>query len=351
MAGISHTSPLGVAGVTEDISPTCRPSLRGVSRVIPEDSSVRRKLVDEREHIVLSAACASAFEVASDSGSGAKTVRKDVSFAAVVRGVCDVATAPGSKSRVRSKPGSAIPPGRTVHRGIRKMNSAAVLISCDEGGPSYVEVMGEARSNVSLEELGITDMRVRRAQTGDFLVEIPGEDAESKADSLVSRLNSLFKDQTGIKVVWPIRRVEFRLLNLNESVMVCEIAEAVATHGNVQSSDVGPLRPDRGGLNTAPDSVRSHVRIRYRKMDFALAKLVQSTFGAFGQEETPLLQEHTAIDCKTSPHCPVCAERNLPAGHRAGRDGCVPYNSPIRTATSERADNSDRREESCYSNV
>ncbi|EGI60172.1 hypothetical protein G5I_11646 [Acromyrmex echinatior] len=58
VAGTSHISPLDrrVASVTEDIPPARRPSLRGVSRAIPKDSSVRRKLVDERGHIILSAA-------------------------------------------------------------------------------------------------------------------------------------------------------------------------------------------------------------------------------------------------------------------------------------------------------
>ena len=156
-------------------------------------------------------------------------------------------------------------------RGICKINSAAVLIRCDEGGPSYAEVIGEARSSVSLEELGITDTRVRRAQTGGLLVEIPGEDAGSKADTLVSRLDSLFKNRTGIKVIRPIRRLEFRLLDLDESVTIREIAEAVAARRNVQPSDVrvGPLRPGRGGLNTGwiqcPDMCAEHMLI-----DFAL---------------------------------------------------------------------------------
>jgi len=36
--------------------------------------------------------------------------------------------------------------------------------------------MGEARTGVPLEELDITDTRIRRAQTGSLLVEIPGKD-------------------------------------------------------------------------------------------------------------------------------------------------------------------------------
>ena len=50
----------------------------------------------------------------------------------------------------------------------------------------------------------------------------------------------------------PVRKAEFRLLYL-DSVMTVEITEAVAARGKVQLDDirVGPLRPNRGGLNTA----------------------------------------------------------------------------------------------------
>ena len=38
----------------EDIPPVHRPPLRGISRRIPEDSTVRRKLVDKEERIIAS---------------------------------------------------------------------------------------------------------------------------------------------------------------------------------------------------------------------------------------------------------------------------------------------------------
>ena len=426
MAGTSHSSPLG-RRVAEDLPPARRSSLRGVSRVIPEDPYARRKLIDERGRIVLSVVNGqedhhqrgkdlagwlpssgpergepwetvtgkrrrkkrkktintysggsrvpvNASEVVALDGSGAKMVRKDVSFAAAVGEARGVATTlADSRVRPKSGTGSAIPPGRAVRRGIRKINSAAVLIRCDEGGPSYAEVMGEARSSVSLEELGITDTRVRRAQTGGLLVEIPGEDAGSKADTLVSRLDSLFKNRTGIKVIRPIRRLEFRLLDLDESVTIREIAEAVAARGNVQSSDVrvGPLRPGRGGLNTvwiqcpvmcAEQILKEGLRIGWSKVRVVpLAKRRLQCYRCFAVGHTRVncrsavdrsgvcfncgREGHTAVGCKAPPHCPVCAGRNLPAGHRAGGDGCVPYNSPIRTATDERTDNSDIRDD------
>ena len=71
----------------------------------------------------------------------------------------------------------------------------------------------------------------------------------SKMDSL--GMGFLFKDRSEIKIVRPIRKVEFRLLDLDESVTVGEIVEAVMARGSAQSGDirVGPLKPGKIGLN------------------------------------------------------------------------------------------------------
>ena len=84
-------------------------------------------------------------------------------------------------------------------------------------------------------------------------MEIPGEDAGTKVDSFAERLNSLFKDREGVRMVRPIRMTEFCLLDLDESVTAEEIRAAVAARGKALSNDirVGPLRPGRGGLNSA----------------------------------------------------------------------------------------------------
>jgi len=46
------------------------------------------------------------------------------------------------------------------------------MIRCEERDPTYADVIGEARTGVSFEELVITNITVRHAQTGDVLVEI-----------------------------------------------------------------------------------------------------------------------------------------------------------------------------------
>ena len=52
---------------------------------------------------------------------------------------------------------------------------------------------------------------------------------------------------------------------------------------------------------------------------------------------------HTIVGCRTPPHYPVCAIRNLPAGHRAGGEGCVPYNSPKRVIVAAETSDNDRK--------
>ena len=117
-------------------------------------------------------------DVPSDSASSVRTVRKDLSYAMTTRKTRDKVAVSGRDPRARSKSGvrTTVPSKKTTRAGTRKRNSAVVIIRCDEGGPSYADVMGEARTGVPLEELDITDTRIRRAQTGSLLVEIPGKD-------------------------------------------------------------------------------------------------------------------------------------------------------------------------------
>ncbi|KYN35120.1 hypothetical protein ALC56_10546 [Trachymyrmex septentrionalis] len=91
-----------------------------------------------------------------------------------------------------------------------------------------------------------------------------------KGDSLAERLNSLFKDREGVRVV---RRTEFL----------------------------------------------GHTRANCRST-------LDKSSGCFNCGE----EGHTAVNCRASSHCPVCAARNLPAGHKAGGEGCIPYNGPVR---------------------
>ncbi|KYN38477.1 hypothetical protein ALC56_07123 [Trachymyrmex septentrionalis] len=154
---------------------------------------------------------ARASNVASDSAGGTRTVEKGLSYATATRKTRDRETVSGRDLRAHPKKygaGTTVPSKKTVRARTRKRSSAVVMIRCDEGGPSYADVMSEARTGVPLDELGITDTRVRRAQNGGLLVEIPGEDAGAKADSLSEKLNSLFKNRERVRVIRPVRRTD-----------------------------------------------------------------------------------------------------------------------------------------------
>ena len=406
----------GGSHASEDFPPARDPSLGGVPGMIPEDTvaedtSVRGGQVNGTEQIVSAAgedvprgeshpdcppsSClekgelwvpvvekrkqkmkntrgsstsdsglpASPSDVVTNHASGAGTPREGLSFAMAARGTRDAAVS-GKDPRVC--PRSVAPAKRTARAGTQKRNSAVLVIRCSEGGPSYAEVMGEARSKIRLEELGIVDTRFRRAQTGGLLIEIQGENAGTKADSLAERLSSLFKEREEVRVIRPIRRMEFRLADLEESVTADEIKKAVAARGRVPLGDVrvGPLRPRGGGLNSVwlqcPEPCAEMIRkdgglrvgwSRVRLIPLEKRRLQCYRCLAVGHTRVNCRsavdrsnscfkcgkEGHKAIGCRASPHCPVCAARSLPAGHRAGADGCTPYNGVVRATVAAAA--------------
>ncbi|XP_018312285.1 uncharacterized protein [Mycetomoellerius zeteki] len=142
----------------------------------------------------------------------------------------------------------------------RAPRTAAVLLRCagieDKSGPSYADVMRLARGKISLEEMNIANTRIRRAQAGGLIIEIPdGEEAGAKAEALVDRLKAVldeseYKDK--VSVVRPVRRAEIRLIDVDQSISAGEVARTVTTIGQVPIEDIrtGPYRLGRGGLNT-----------------------------------------------------------------------------------------------------
>lgn len=142
----------------------------------------------------------------------------------------------------------------------RAQRTAAVLVKCIETEgkppPTYAEIMRLAREKIALEDLEITNTRIRRAQAGGLLIEIPGgEEARAKADALVGRLRTVIAESAHSKemnVVQPIRRAEVRLTDVDQSVTMEEVVAAIAKYGKISGLDVrvGLFRPGRGGLNT-----------------------------------------------------------------------------------------------------
>ena len=147
-------------------------------------------------------------------------------------------TADASHPSVRS-PSAAVRRSAAKDSRFRAPRTAAVLVKCvesaDKSEPSYADVMRLAREKISLEELNITNTRIRRVQAGGLLIEIPGGD-EAAAKALVERLRNVFavsdfKDD--VNVVRSIRWAEIRLIDIDQSATAEEVAAAVSASGRV----------------------------------------------------------------------------------------------------------------------
>lgn len=141
----------------------------------------------------------------------------------------------------------------------RAHRTAAILLRYEDAGgnsvPTYADVMRIARGKISLEELEISNTRIRKAQAGGLLIEIPGgEEAGAKAEALVDRLKTVLAESEfgeKVSVIRPVQRAEVRLIDVDQSATVEEVVAAVSTCGKVPAASIrtGPFRQGRGGLN------------------------------------------------------------------------------------------------------
>jgi len=134
----------------------------------------------------------------------------------------------------------------------RPPRTAAVAITCEEGGPSYAETLRKARERVSLEDLNIERTRIRRAATGAVLIEIPSEKTKDKADELAKRLQLTLAD-IEVKVTRPMRMGKIRISGLDDSFITSvDVALAIGKVGNVSWLDIktSEIRCTQRGMGT-----------------------------------------------------------------------------------------------------
>ncbi|XP_049884552.1 uncharacterized protein LOC126379775 [Pectinophora gossypiella] len=124
---------------------------------------------------------------------------------------------------------------------LRTPRTAAVSLTLvpgvEERGVTYASILSDAKRRVSLADLGISNMRFRRAATGARLLEIGGENSAAKADSLAKKLREVLSPGA-VKVVRPVKRAEIRVTGLDDSADAIEVADAVAKEGGCAVDDV-----------------------------------------------------------------------------------------------------------------
>ncbi|KAI4472792.1 hypothetical protein M0804_015608 [Polistes exclamans] len=215
---------------------------------------------------------------------------------------------------------------------------------------SYRDALAKARESISLKDIGIDKMTMRRGLTGAFIFSVRGKEAAVKADRVAEALGKAVPEA---KIARPQRTRSFRLVGIDPSLNMTIIRNALLTiKGNVDPNKiwVGEIRAGRGRLwetvVSAPVEMAQAV-INRGGVDFGLyrARVVElrqrplrchrclarghvavgcpsptSRASLCHQCGQPV---HKAGDCQNKAECPVCRDAgHKNKGHRAGSWEC-----------------------------
>jgi len=236
------------------------------------------------------------------------------------------------------------PPTRKKKK--RPPRTAAVVMTCPNG--TYADKIKEAREKISLDEIGIKELKIRRAATGGYMFEISGEDKVAKADRLAMKLRGGI---AGVKVARPCKRIALRIKNFDASITSEEVRAALVKEGQCSLDEikVGVIKRPSGGLGTlwAQCPLVSAIRIKKSgkiRVGWTMAKVdilpdrslqcYKCLEGGHTMSKCPNKQDyrgrcfnrggngHLAQKCTNKAHCPACADRKFPANHNAGSKAC-----------------------------
>jgi len=119
-------------------------------------------------------------------------------------------------------------------------------VACPPG--QYAETMRLARERVNIKELGIPELKPRRARTGALLLEIPGADGGLKASALADKLRVALGDREGVRISRPVKTAEMRVKDVEDSISAAEVAKALAAQGGCDIEEVALAPYDRGPI-------------------------------------------------------------------------------------------------------
>ncbi|XP_072938828.1 uncharacterized protein [Epargyreus clarus] len=236
----------------------------------------------------------------------------------------------------------------------RVPKSAAVTVTVPEGSNiTYAEVMKTAKSQIKLEDLGIAEVRQKKALNGGLLIEIAGEDCAGKADALAGKLQAVVSDM-GVKVARPSKQGEARVMDLDDSVTQEDVAGAIAMACGCIATDikVGQIRRRPSALGTAwvrcpLTAIRKLAAAKRLLVGWVSARvevLPARSLQCFRCLETGHARHqctstkdrsalcyvcgepgHRANQCGAqAPKCALCVDLGRPADHRIGSRRCTP---------------------------
>lgn len=114
---------------------------------------------------------------------------------------------------------------------------------------SYAETMSSA-SRTDLAELGIPEVRPKRAINWGLLLESPGPEGAARADALASKMREALGEEEGVIV--SIKMAEIRVRDLGAFATPGDVAAAISAAGGCQPGEVktGEIRSSPMGLAT-----------------------------------------------------------------------------------------------------
>lgn len=243
---------------------------------------------------------------------------------------------------------------RTKKHKLRIPRSAAIVITlqpdAEERGVTYASVLKEAREKVNIENLGIKDLRCRKAATGARIYELPGTSSGPKADELAEKLRQILNAED-VRIARPIKCAGLRISQLDDSVSVTELVAAIAKEGGCQLKDItsGSIVRGARGVGSAwvkcpISSAKKLANSGHLAVGWVTAKVVllpprparcyrcwqRGHVKAFCPSEVDRSAEcyrcgrlgHKYAECSAPPHCSVCAAASKPAGHMVGGKSC-----------------------------
>ncbi|XP_026747019.1 atherin-like [Trichoplusia ni] len=164
------------------------------------------------------------------------------------------ARAPPQKKKGGPKAVSGRQRRKRAQRQRRLARTAAVVLTitpeAEKEGLTYATVLTKARAGVDLNAMGVDmavdPIRIRKAQTGARVLQLPKNVGQEAADEMAKKLEAIYGGD--VRVTRPIRCAELRVSNLDDSVTREEILDVAARQSQCAPDrfKVGDLRPSPG---------------------------------------------------------------------------------------------------------
>ncbi|KYQ58856.1 hypothetical protein ALC60_02142 [Trachymyrmex zeteki] len=243
------------------------------------------------------------------------------------------------------------PGGKKSSQTVRRTpRTAAIQISC-RNGAMYTDVLREAKEKIDIDELGISDIRPRRARTGALLLEIPGTDGSEKANKLANKLKEALQNNCNVLISRPEKMADIRVRDLVDSTTKEELISKCAEIGKCDKNNVrvSDIVQSLNGLGSAivkctlaaAKLITKSTRIRIGWTSVRVDLLPERPPQCFkclevGHVRAQCRSEvdrgslcyrcegmgHAAKGCINPVNCVVCLSKGRKADHRMGGPAC-----------------------------